>query len=71
MSPTGLVPVMRRAKEAGPRNLPDQWLDVSTDKDANGDLRSPPSSPVWLQPPQYLRHMVAELRRDEECLQGF
>lgn len=39
VSPTGLVPVMRLAEDAGLHSLADEWLSVPTDKGANAGLK--------------------------------
>lgn len=39
VSPTGLVPVMRLADDAGLHSLADEWLSVPTDKGANAGLK--------------------------------
>lgn len=39
VSPTGLVPVMRLAQDAGLHSLADEWLSVPTDKGANAGLK--------------------------------
>ena len=39
VSPSGLVPVMRLAQDAGLQELTDEWLSVPTDKGANAGLK--------------------------------
>ena len=39
VSPSGLVPVMRLAQDAGLHELSDEWLSVPTDKGANAGLK--------------------------------
>ena len=39
VSPTGLVPVMRLAEEAGLHSLAGDWLSIATDKGANAGLK--------------------------------
>ena len=39
VSPTGLVPVMRLAEDAGLHALADQWIKIPTDKGANAGLK--------------------------------
>lgn len=39
VSPTGLVPVMRLAQDAGLHSLADEWLSLPTDKGANAGLK--------------------------------
>ena len=39
VSPTGLVPVMRLAEDAGLHALADQWIKIATDKGANAGLK--------------------------------
>ena len=39
VSPTGLVPVMRLAQDAGLHALADEWIKIPTDKGANAGLK--------------------------------
>ena len=39
VSPTGLVPVMRLAEDAGLHSLADEWIKIPTDKGANAGLK--------------------------------
>ena len=39
VSPTGLVPVMRLAQDAGLHSLADEWIKIPTDKGANAGLK--------------------------------